>query len=412
MVECWLPYGKTEVHISIPIRNLIGTAEPDKGKPAINPEDVLKESLQNPIDSKKLGDMVEPRDRVAVAIQGTIIPPLATSVVSSIVEILRQTDVSPNDITVLVGNGLRERSNPDLIEALQASERLQGLGIVEHNRNSGNLTTIGTTSRKTEVEISQPFASADVRIVVGEVMLDHFTGLRGAQNTILPALSGQTTIEQNHRLSFSSEVTPAVYEGNPVHADVMEAAFMTKVDLALHLVTNHNGELLTACAGDLEKSWGNAVSELGTSYMVKAEADADIIVVSAGGSRFDFDLYHSIWALSSVSGIAKKGATIILLAECSEGLGADGFMKLSQVDTLSELRRRYMLGARAVHLIKSTLRRNEVIFVSALPSYHIESLGVSVERTANDALRSVVGRRRGRRTLVVTHGCSTIPFVG
>jgi nickel-dependent lactate racemase len=192
--------------------------------------------------------------------------------------------------------------------------------------------------------------------------------------------------------------------------DTMEAARMAKVDLAMNLVTNGKGELLKACSGDIDKAWEGAVKEIGDSYRVKAEANADIIVVSAGGSRFDFDLYNSVWALNGVSPIAKKGATIVLLAECPEGLGADGLSALSQVDTLSELRRRFMLGARAVHLIKTTLRRNEVILVSALPGYIAEPLGVTVDRTANEALKRLEGRR-SKRTLVVTHGCSTIPFI-
>jgi hypothetical protein len=69
-----------------------------------------------------------------------------------------------------------------------------------------------------------------------------------------------------------------------------------------------------------------------------------------------------------------------------------------------------MLGAKAVYLIKSTLRSNEVVLVSALPNYLAEPLGFGVERTANDALEAVSSRRRGRKTLVVTHGCSTIPY--
>ena len=153
------------------------------------------------------------------------------------------------------------------------------------------------------------------------------------------------------------------------------------------------------------------MADLGDSYKVKGEANADVIVVGAGGRRFDFDLYNAVWALNGVSAIAKRGATIILVAECLEGLGANGLQTLSEVETLSELRRRYMPGARAVHLIKSTLRRNQVVLVSALPDYLAEPLGFTVERTANAALGRVFERRRGRRTLVVTHGCSTIPFV-
>ena len=76
---------------------------------------------------------------------------------------------------------------------------------------------------------------------------------------------------------------------------------------------------------------------------------------------------------------------------------------------MAELRRRYALGARAVYAIKSALRgNNEVILVSALPGYLAEPLGFTVERTANAAFQRVMERRRNRRTLVVTHGASSV----
>ena len=68
-----------------------------------------------------------------------------------------------------------------------------------------------------------------------------------------------------------------------------------------------------------------------------------------------------------------------------------------------------MLGARAVYAVKSALRgNNEVILVSALPSYLAEPLGFTVERTANAAFQRVMERRRNRRTLIVTHGASSV----
>ncbi|RLI10787.1 hypothetical protein DRO42_00050 [Candidatus Bathyarchaeota archaeon] len=411
MVECWLPYGRTEVHLSIPLRDLLGVAEPDLGQPAPNPHEVIREALLNPRGASPLGDLVKPGVSIAVAIDGIITPYLAAAAASSIVKELSLAGASKDDVVIVVGNGCREQSAPELLEALRGDKTLKGVRVAEHTRGSVNLVNLGATSRKTEVEIDGHFAGADVRIVVGEVVLDAFAGFRGAPSTVLPALSGMRTIEMNRRHAFEKNAAPGVIEGNPVLADVLESARLAGVDLAVNLVENPQGRLLGAYAGGLDEAWRQAVSELGDSFRVKAEANADIVVVSAGGIKFDFDLYHGVWALQGASRIAKKGATIILLAECSEGLGADGLTKLSHIDRLSELRRRFMLGGEAVHLIKATLRRNEVVLVSALPTYLAEPLGFSIARTANDALKSVVKRRRGRRTVVVTHGCSTLPFV-
>jgi len=409
MVECWLPYGKTEVHISVPLRDLVGVAEPGLGQPAPNMLEAIRDSLRQPLGAGALEELVEPGASVAIAIDGTMSPHTAAAAVSSIVEELRLAGTSVEDAAVVIGNGCRGRSDPRLAEALKGREDLQGVGVVEQTRDAMNLVDVGTTSRGTRVEVNEHFAGAGLRIAVGEVLLDALSGFRGAHTTVLPALSGLQTIEMNRSLAFHENAAPGVVEGNPVLADVLESASLVGVDFAVNLVENRQGGLLWACSGGLEESWRRAVSDLGDSFRVEAEADADVIVVSAGGIKFDFDLYHGVWALRGASRIAKRGSTIILLAECSEGLGADGLVKLAHIDRLSELRRRFTLGGDAVHLIKSTLRSNHVVLVSTLPGYLAEPLGFSLARTANDALDSAVGGRRGRRTLVVTHGCSTLP---
>jgi nickel-dependent lactate racemase len=411
MVEVWLPYGKTDVHISIQLRNLLGTAEPDKGNPVVNTVEEIGRSLLEPIESETLGELTKPGSKVAVAVDGTMTPHLAASGVYSIVHALRRSEVHMGDVCVIVGNGLRGRSDPEVINAISSLEGFQSLKVVEHSPAGSDVTEVGTTSAGTKVRVSSAYSEADLRIAIGDVRLDYSSGLKGAQSTVLPALSDHVSIERNRRLAFNGDVKPGSSEGNPVYTDELEAAKMAHTDLAVNLVTNGQGNLLKAYSGELEASMRESTSMIADSYKVQAEENADIIIVSAGGSRFDFDLYNSIWALRSVTPIAKRGATIILLSECTEGLGAEGLETLAQVDTISELRRRYMLGARAVYLIKSTLRRNEVILVSALPNYLAEPLGFTVVRTANDAIEQAMENRRRRKTLIVTHGCSTVPYV-
>lgn len=411
MVECWLPYGKTEVHMSIPIQNLIRVSDPVTGQPELNLVEAIGGSIKNPIGVKPLNEIVKPTDSIAIGFEGTISRQNAAAAISAIIEELSQVGASIGDITIIVGNACRTGSNLDLLEVFNGLEILKDVQTVEHTRDTPDLREVGTTSQGTNVEINSHFADSDIRIIVGEVLLDAFTGLKGAHCTVLPALSGLATIEKNRSLAFHKNTALGVTEGNPVLSDVLESTNLSRVDFAVNLTVNPQGRLLRAFSGSLQESWKQAVSGMSDSFRVEAEADADIIVVSAGGFKFDHDLYHGAWALQSISQVTKKGATILLLAECSEGLGADGLKKLPQVDTLSELKRRYMLGAEVVHLIKSTLRRNRVILVSALPDYLIEPLGLSSARTANAALDSAIERRRGRRTLVVTHGCSTLPLV-
>ena len=410
MVDCWLPYGRTEVHVSVPMRNLIATVEPPQAQPELGSRQMITNALQSPLNSPSLEELMRRRRKIVVALDGTMQPALASSALSSILDVLRAREVVDEDITLIVGNGLRERSSPDLIDALKGTPAIRDVGILEHTRDSGSLRPLGKTSRGTEVEVNRAFFEASTRVVVGEARLDPFTGMSGAHNLVVPCLSGEATIEHSRGLSFKGQTEPEVTADNPSYEDGVEAASMAEIDLYVNLATNGRGELINAYSGSLKDSWDGAMTQLGESHRMEVEANADVIVVSAGGGRFDYDLYNAVWALTGAASIGRRGATIMLLAECSEGLGADGLEKLSQVDTLSELRRRYMLGAKAVYLIKTLQRRNDLVLVSALPGYLAEPLGFTVERSANDALNGAYERRRGRRTVVVTHGRTTIPY--
>ena len=411
MVEIWLPYGASEVHVSIPIRDLSGVVEPAQSQPAQDPKGEIADSIRNPIGGIKLSDALTSTSTVALAVDGLIEPSLAKMVTATIIEELQSSGVTTENIMVLMANGDRERSNQNLATALGAEPMLQRIRRLDFKRGSTEVTNKGATSRRTKIEISSQYASADFRIALGEVIPDAFTGFGGAQNAVVPGLVSMGTLEAIRSQAFDDKAAPGVTEGNPVLAETFEAASLAGVDLAVNLVANSRGKLLKSFAGSMEESWRRAVAEVGDSYRIKAEANADVIVASAGGIRFDFDLYHAIMTLKNISRIAKKGAVIILLAECTEGLGADGLSRLSHIDTLSELRRRYSLGGEAVHLVKSVTKINEVFLVSALPRNLTDPLGFGMAKTANDALKAAAEAHRRRRVLAVTRGCSTLPFL-
>jgi len=412
MVEVWLPYGKTEVHISIPLRNLQVTLEPVGLDVPINNRELIKTSLTEPQGSESFTEIIKAGENIAIALDGTINHRICLSALTAITEICTSEEASTEKISVYIGSGLRESSSADLIQAIRGSDTLKNINLLEQVGDRGELADLGKTGNGTQLMVNKAFSEAEYKVALGEVSVDAFSGLRGAQTTILPALSGSTSIEQNRGLAFKGSVTLGEVEENNVHVDCMEAAEKVGVDLAVNLVTNGKGELTNAYSGGLKESWDAAYGDAHGMYKLEAESNADVVIVSAGGRKYDYNLYNAIWALSSARHVGHRSTSYILLAECRDGLGADGLTKLAQVESLAELRRRYMLGARAVYLLKQLTRRNEIHIVTALPTYLLEPLGVHVHRTANDALNRVYDRRnRGKKTTVITHGCSSIPYI-
>jgi nickel-dependent lactate racemase len=262
---------------------------------------------------------------------------------------------------------------------------------------------LGKTTYGTAIEVSKPFLEGEVRIIIGEFHPDPLTGFKGPHSVILPQLSGFKTLEMGRRLYYQSLTGPGVIGGNPLLIDSQEAARLTGVDASLLLVTDHKGSVIDLLYGDVEAVWERALTEYHDLYTVEVEG-ADVYVVSPGGGRFDFDLYHSLWALRGVEKL-RRGARIILVAECGEGLGAPALSKLAGVERLSELRRRHMLGGEALHFLRSTQRGVEILFVSALPRHLAEPLGLKAYPAANDAL-DAAGRGK---VIILPYGLSIIP---
>lgn len=406
MVECWLPYGKTEIHITIPIQDLIGVLEPRFNQPldaSAALEKAITEAFEGGVAEKARGG------KVAIAIDGTLNPNLAALASSKVVERLRMGGASPDSIILIVGNGWRRHSDPQLIEALRAQAPLRGLKIYEHTRGTDELTDLGATKRGTMVSINSHFASAQLKIVIGETHPDALTGFKGPQEVLIPGISSLKTVEMNRIRALGAVPGPGKVEGNQLLEDLMEAAKLAVVDLAVNMVSSPDGGLLGVYAGEVEEVWRRALSDFGGAFRVRVENKPEILVLSAGGFKHDHDMYSAIWALSAAKDMAERGFSIILAAECSEGLGVEGLRTLSKMEKIEELRRSYTLGAEAVHLLKDTLRRSQVHIVSALPRSYLEPLGLKPHRTANDALASAVEGRRGRKTLVIPRGCITIP---
>jgi nickel-dependent lactate racemase len=406
MVEIWLPYGETEVYISVDMRNILDEARLEEEQPRVHPREILTQALSVAEDTFSQKDMKDPDFMIVIGLQGTIPPLIAPYVISVIVEELEET-ASREQIKLIIGNGIRERSNPRLLQELNESGKLEGIEIFEHTSKTTKLIELGSTEKGTPIHLNPIYNEAAMKIAVGEVKPDIYTGYTGAHTAIIPGMVGEGTIEANRRHYFQG-VDPGVLEGNTVKEDAFEVVKQVGVDLAINLFTNSDGRLLEAYAGVWERSWDMALDSIKGMYELEIENNADIVVVSAGGIAHDHDLYNASWSLRPASKIARRNGTIILVAECIEGMGPDGFIDLAHVDILSELERRYQLGAEMIHMVKTIGRQQQLILVSTLPDYFIEPLGFESARSANEAYNMALNRR-GKKTVFIPYGCSTIP---
>jgi nickel-dependent lactate racemase len=408
LVDCWLPYGDTEIYVSINLEDYLGTLTPKKihGEEPLTLQNEIQTGLDEPISGPTISELVKPNCKATITVDGTMNPVLAVEGLKIIISRLVDLIVTKDNMTILLGNGEREHSGGKILEMIKGDPSLGLIKFLNNTKNSSNYSDLGETVRGTPVRVRKEHIGASLKISIGQVEIDPHTGFKGAFSAVIPGISSQKTVESNRKNYFKGDIQVGKIDNNPIKEDALEIVDKTGIDFALNFAVDYDGTPLTIQAGSYEESWRRAINYLGNSYEVKSTEYADITIVSAGGFCHDFNLYRSLWALENASKVTKRNGTIILAAECNEGLGAEAFTILSRVRELSEFERRYTYGAEVLRKLKQITIINNVILVSSLPMYLTEPLELISARTLNEAYENATSKRRGRKTLVIPYGCT------
>ncbi len=414
MVDIWLPYGNTEICVRVPTENLLNIIEPKTKLATINAVAEIENALVNPIGTSRLSELAKSGDRIAIVLSDCG-KSANDAAISSILKELSPTGIKNENVTVIVAYDPLKNTND---EHLLSEEVESQLRIIWHNPETDEQVRIGETSRGTKVYVNKAFVEAKIKIICGSVKPHFYAGYSGSRDGVLPGVSNLETVQNNMTLALNPKARRGVLESNPVHEDMLEAAYLAKVDSVMNIVQNERGELVKAFAGDMEASFEEATKFADEIYKIPVDARSDIACVGTGGSPFDSNLFEASKVLDSAYEVTKRNGFIVLVAECLQGYGRHEFFQFvsshKDPDALERnLRKKMSFEGLVAHRFLRTLQRNQVFLVSAIPDYYaLESVRMKTARTANEALRYAFAEveKRGKVS-VVTNGNMMIPLV-
>ena len=393
MVDVWLPYGKTDVCVRVPARNLLGTIEPKEQPAAADAKAEVERALKEPIGTKRLSDLVKPESKVAVVVDVASRKTPGEILLLPVLAELNGAGVKDENVTVVFGCGTYAAVKPEEALKLIGEEAVKRLKSVSHDFRAADLVNVGTTkTHGNKVFVNHTFMEADVKVLLGDVDLNYYAGYGGGRKGVLPGICGEETIKQNHAMLVSANARSGNLVDNPVHMDMTEAARLAKVDFIVNVVANRKGEVVKAFAGDLEAAFLEAVKLYDEMYLVTVDRRADIVVVSAGGHPADVNLYEAYKGLDNALDAVKRGGVIILVAECPEGHGNQVFYewmtRLADIKNVErEIKRNFVLGGYKTYYLLKALSNHQIILVSSLPEYYASSVfKLKTARAVNDAL--------------------------
>jgi len=379
----------------------------------------VERALKEPINSKRLIEIVKPEHKVAIVVDDATRPAPSHLMVPPLLGELNSAGVKGENITIIFGCGTHRAVTQEEAVQLLGEAVLKRVKAISHDCRAKDLVYVGTTrTYGTKVYLNRVFAEADVKILTGDIGFHYYAGYGGGRKSVLPGVAGEETIKHNHAMLLHPDSKTGVLNGNPIHEDMVEAARLAKVDFILNVVCNSKGDVVRAFAGDLEQAFLEGVKLVDEMYRVPVNRKADIVVVSPGGHPADVNLFQAYKGIDGALEIVKRGGVIVLVAECPEGHGNqvfyDWMVRFGDLKAVErEVKRNFVLGGHKAYYLLKALQKVQIILVSTMPDYYATNIfKLKTARGVNDALNEAfrtVGKNA--KVWVMPYGNFTLPEV-
>jgi len=396
MVDVWLPYGKTDVCVRVPARNLLGSIVPVQKSSVSDFKVEIERALKEPIGTGRLSEIAKPESKIVILVDDVTCRNPNEFMILAVLSELSIAGVKDENVTIIFDCNLYNNSKnvkPEDYAAVLGADVLKRVKIVNHDAKAKDLVYVGTTSSyDNKVFLNPIFAEADIKILLSDVNMHYYAGYSGGRKSVMSGVCGVETMRHNSVMMLNSNAKAGVLNGNSVHEDLTEVARLAKVTFIVNIVTNSKGELVKAFAGDLEAAFLEAVKLVDEIYKVTVDRRADIIVVSAGGYPVDVTLSQAYMAIDNVLDVVKRGGVIVLVAECPKGHGNqvfyDWMTRLTDLkSTEKEIKRNFAMGGHKAYYLLKVLQNHPIILVSSLPDYYATNVfKLKTARAVNDAL--------------------------
>jgi len=412
-----LAYGHTSLPVLLPASRLQAVIEPlsagEAAGEADRGTDLVAEALAHPIGTPPLRRLARAGQKVVIIASDLTRPCPSERLLPPVLDELAAAGVADSDITVVLALGLHRPMTATEIEVAVGSDVVRRVRVLNHD--PADTVRLGVTSFGTPVELYCPVVEAGLRVCLGNLELHYFAGYSGGAKAILPGCASRAAVNANHSMMVRPEASAGRLDGNPVRADLEEGVAMVGVDFILNVIVDGRHRIVGAVAGDVTAAHRVGCQMVAARGIVPIDAQAGIVLVSAGGSPKDVNMYQAQKALDNAAYAVLDGGVIILAAECPEGLGNRTFENWmagsSPEEILERIQQEFVLGGHKAAAVAAVMKRAAIYLVSALPDELVRRVGMAPYATIEEALnaaRSELGDHAS--ILVMPQGGSVLPM--
>lgn len=398
MKEVIFPYGKSKLSHNFEDGELEGvlTSSIEEYKPEFTEEELVKNALENPIGSQRLGELAKDKEKIVIIASDHTRPVPSKIIIPAMLNEIRNKNPDA-DITILIATGChRETTKEELIEKF-------GKDIVSNEKihihdcdDREHLVNIGLLPSGGECEINTIAYNADLLVSEGFIEPHFFAGFSGGRKSVLPGIAGRTTVLANHCSEFINNPNSrtGILENNPIHRDMIWASKSAGLKFILNVVLNSEKKVIFATAGEPEKAHKKGTDFLLSMCGVSAN-HADVVISTNGGYPLDQNVYQAVKGMTAAEATVKKDGVIIMVAASNDGIGGEHFYHQLSDDADIDIAMQKILNRGRLDTIPDqwqtqillrVLKHANVIYISEMQDEIIEQMHMIPAHSIKEAL--------------------------
>lgn len=416
-----LDYGKTGLEVDLPDENLLGVLGLTPAPSIENPEEAVMEALRHPIGTRPLLELARDRRDACIVICDITRPVPNTTLLPPLLSTLEEAGIPASAITILIATGTHRPNIGEEADRLIGADIAARYRILNHScKDLESHRLLGVSPHGVPAWIDRTYCDSGLKITVGLIEPHFMAGYSGGRKLIMPGLAAMETVQQWHcpRFLESPYATNGSVESNPVHLEALAIARMAPPDLILDVTLDQTNKITGIFAGELESAWRAGVEFAAQHVQARTPQAADIVVTTCAGFPLDTTFYQAVKGMVGALPVVKAGGSIIIAAECAEGVGSSDFEStLLETEDLEEFVRYisqpgvFLPEEWEIEELAKVVRHAEVYCVArGIPDSTLERCFVTPVDSVEEGVRRALAKHGSHaKMLAIPRGPYVIP---
>jgi len=421
-----LDYGKEGIEININPDWNVTIFYPSEQKRIPNPIEKIRESINNPIGSLTLKEIVKNKkniEKVCIVASDATRPVPSYLILEALIAELNDYGIVDNQIMILIATGLHRISRKEELERILGKNLINRIRVVDHIATDENsMINLGTTTDNHLILINKLYYKADLKILTGYVEPHFFFGFAGGRKSLIPGIAGAETLQNNH--SAENIASPyarfGIFKENPLHKNSIEISRKVGVDFIVNVCINEHHEIVQVASGNFEKAHEKLVNYQLKHIFRDIKEQYDIVICGNGGYPLDLNLYQAVKSMAIGEMAVKNGGAIISVNECADGIGVGQekfkeliFSEMTPNKIYEEILNKDIVvpDQWEIQILARVLMKADVFVISKLKENEIGNIGLKYAETVEDAVNICLNRHgKDASILILPNGPQVLPL--